>query len=153
MAKLRGAYALDSKTVEEGQWVKLRDDIEVQVRSIRSEQVRKVRQRAQRKYERLLPSQKWRFTPEQEDKIAEEVIVDAVLINWRNIEDENGRPLPYSRELARQLVTDPEMVVFREDIMTAAGLDETFRRELAEEIAGNSPTFSASTSNGDNAES
>jgi hypothetical protein len=146
MAKLRGSYALDRATVEDGMWVKLRDGIEVKVRSVRSEIVKKVRARAQRPYERLLATQKWRYLPEQEEKIAETVIIEGVLLDWRNIEGEDGKPLPFNRETVKAIITDPEMVVFREDIMTASGLDETFRRELAEEIAGNSPAPSASSS-------
>lgn len=45
--------------------------------------------------------------PEITDPIGNLAIAEHLLENWKGIEDEHGRPLPFTRELAVKLALDP----------------------------------------------
>lgn len=45
---------------------------------------------------------------------------DTVLVDWRNLEDEDGRQVPFSAEVASELLLDPEQPAFRNAVSFAA---------------------------------
>lgn len=51
-------------------------------------------------------------------------LADTVLLDWEGLEDDDGKPLPYSPELAKTLLLDPEMTAFRDAVAWAGGVAE-----------------------------
>lgn len=71
-------------------------------------------------------------TPEEYDAMMRLVIADEVIADWRGI-DEGG----YSPELARKLMSDPELRLFQTWVLTEAASQVRYLREGVEAIRGN----------------
>jgi hypothetical protein len=61
-----------------------------------------------------------RLDPDEQDRIMNELLLKTCLLDWDGIEDDDGKPLPYSLELARKLLNDPSLQKFREGVIWAA---------------------------------
>lgn len=64
-------------------------------------------------------------------------LADTVLLDWEGFQDDEGNPLSYQPELAKQLLLDPEMVAFRDAVSWCANVAEEETRLGFEENAGN----------------
>ena len=77
----------------------------------------------------------------QDAEILQEVTRKAtakcILLDWKNIEDEEGNPLSYSPEKALELFSDPELKDFYEFILTVSQGKEEFRKEVIEDSEKN----------------
>lgn len=49
------------------------------------------------------------LSPENEVRISAELAVETILLDWAKLEDENGKPIPFSKDKARELLTDPDI--------------------------------------------
>jgi hypothetical protein len=47
--------------------------------------------------------------PEERDRIYPILLVKTILLDWENLEDDDGNPIPYSQEKALELLTDPTL--------------------------------------------
>lgn len=68
------------------------------------------------------------------EKINTTLLVEAVLVDWSGIEDDDGQPLPFSKEKAASVLSDPGLVVFRNAVEWAAsivGEDDLVEAEAA----------------------
>lgn len=63
-----------------------------------------------------------RLDPVAQDRITSICLRDACLLDWEGLEDEDGKPLPYSKEAADKFLTDPEYAKFREGVIWAASV-------------------------------
>lgn len=79
------------------------------------------------------------------DRIFVEALVDAVLLDWRGM-DENGSPLTYSKVTAIRVLSDPTYKDFRDLIVDEARNVENFREEMLEDTAKNSSSISDGSS-------
>lgn len=62
-------------------------------------------------------------------KIERRQIVEVLLVDWKGISDDNGDPLPYSRENLEKIMADSDLaVVFTEAVNYASG-------QVAEQIS------------------
>lgn len=73
------------------------------------------------------------------DDVAEKLFLDvyaeAVVLGWEGVTDENGKPLPYSKENAVKLFSDlPDL--FR-DVQNQAAAISNFRAEVTEDTIKN----------------
>lgn len=73
------------------------------------------------------------------DDVAERLFLDvyaeSVVLGWEGVTDENGKPLPYSKENAVKLFTDlPDL--FR-DVQNQAAAISNFRAEVTEDTIKN----------------
>lgn len=57
--------------------------------------------------------------PDEQDRINAILIRDTGLLDWDNLEGDDGNPIPYSKDMAQKLLTDPDTVKFREGAMWA----------------------------------
>lgn len=111
----------DLRLVESGAWVgdiPGLEDLYLKVRPAGTVDA----QRAYNKAKAGIPRAK-RMTgidPADERAAMDESLIHAVLIDWSGLEDESGKPIPYSQELARQLITDPTTEAFREGVVWAS---------------------------------
>lgn len=60
--------------------------------------------------------------PDDEDRINAILLRDTSLLDWRGLEDDAGKPLPFSKAQAYEYLTNPEHVRFREGAMWAANV-------------------------------
>ncbi|RAI44704.1 hypothetical protein [Rhodoplanes roseus] len=108
----------NSARQESGAWIgdiPEMGDFEVRVRGAQCASARALRN----KLIRALPA-KLRTDPagipiEELDRIETEVILGAILLEWRNWEDE-----PYSPDTARRVLADPDLAAVRDAVLWAA---------------------------------
>jgi hypothetical protein len=65
------------------------------------------------------------------DKIMIEVLSETILLGWEGIDDEDGKPMPYSKENAVKLLGLKD---FRKVIMELAGDDAEFKAHKDAEV-------------------
>ena len=117
------SFKIDSKAAEAGDWVDgipNFGDVRFKVRSRMSPTVIALQSRKERSLtaneradDGLTP------TPDAAMRIWGEVLFEAVLLDWDNIKD-GTTPIVYSKELAKQFCTDPDMILFQDAITWAA---------------------------------
>lgn len=75
------------------------------------------------------------FPDDEMKKLVWQAMGEAVLLDWENLDDEDGNPIPYSAEKATELITEHKD--FR-DMVAAYAQDATlFKAQLEEEAKGN----------------
>lgn len=94
-------------------------DIAVLVRGLNNKQYRL-------KFEamvRALPPGKRRngaVDPTERDRIIGLCMFEHVLLDWKNVEDDQGNAIAYGKEQAKAFLTDPDYQKFREGVFVAA---------------------------------
>lgn len=84
---------------------------------------------------------------EKVDSLTQRGLAKYVVLDWQNLEDDAGNPVPYSPEKALELLTTlPE---FYRMVLEMSNDIEQFREEDTAETLGNSEKFSSGTSTGD----
>lgn len=76
--------------------------------------------------------------PEDRDRINGILLRDAALLDWSGIEDDAGKPEPYSKEAANKYLTQPEFEQFRQAVLWAAIVVAEEGHAEIEQDAGNS---------------
>lgn len=69
--------------------------------------------------------------------IAGRCLADTVLLDWEGIEGDDGKPLEYDPELAKQYLINPEYAAFRDAVSWAANVAEEEARADFEGKSGN----------------
>ena len=49
-----------------------------------------------------------------------ENLLDAILLDWKGLEGDDGEALPFSRDAAAEMLADPRMQLFRAAVLVAA---------------------------------
>lgn len=86
---------------------------------------------------------KGRIPPEAMDEINATCLLNQALLGWANLEDENGQPVPYSKEQAKVYLTDPAYRPFYDAALYAATIVGDDQAEADKDDEGNSQTASA----------
>jgi len=124
-----GALKINSAKAEAGTWVAVPElgDLELKVRGINNVDYR----RRMAELVRAVPRHQrpgGRLTLEQHDAINATLLLETVLIDWRHLEGDDGAPIPYSAERAREFLANPDYLPFRQAVAEAAS-------RLAEDVA------------------
>jgi hypothetical protein len=135
-----GALKTDLAKVEQGMWI---DDIpdmgnlRLKVRPIGNPDYRRL-------YGQLVeatPRDKKRggmvTDYETKQQIAGRALADTVLLDWENLEGDDGAALAYDPAHAKKLLLDPEMVAFRDAVSFAATVAQEQSIGSAKDNAGN----------------
>lgn len=61
-----------------------------------------------------------RITPLESDRIVGVLLRDAALLDWKNVTDNDGNPIPFSKEAAAKFLLQPEFRGFRDAALWAA---------------------------------
>jgi len=142
---LRKRYESDPVAEVEGVWVEIDPDAKARVKVARfnNPEHEKCLEKLRKPYRNM------RSLPKSiGDKIMNESMAEAILMGWENISLDGKKALPYSRENALKLLSDPEMHDFRETVLSIALEAESYRKSSLEEAAGNSPSASNTESSG-----
>lgn len=70
-------------------------------------------------------------------KLTDEAAAATVLLDWRNLEGDDGQPVPYSREKALEILRDPSLWQFRQAVLDFAQHGVAYRKEAEEAALGN----------------
>jgi hypothetical protein len=110
------AIKVDS-SVAEGEWIgniPNMEDLELKVRAPFAATVRAYRNQLIRALPASVRNDPNGIPLEKQDEIEAELNLEVILLDWRNAD------MPYSKELARQYLTDPDWVDFREAVAWAS---------------------------------
>lgn len=136
---------IDLDKVENGQWVENipeAGDLRVKVRGFNciayGNAVLKKRQNIPRGEREADGS----LSAELEYKITSEALAEVILLDWDCLKSK-GSALPYSKELATQMLTDRSYQPFRSAVMWAAAFVGDAAAAVQEEVLGNSETSSS----------
>ncbi|HEX2554251.1 MAG TPA: hypothetical protein VHL98_11145 [Microvirga sp.] len=112
---------VDAVKIEAGAWIgdiPEMGDLRLHVRGINNADYR----RMQTKLLDAVPRAKrqgGRVDPDEQDRVTNQCLVATVLLGWENFEDQDGS-IPFSREKARELLSDPRYRRFRDAVIWAA---------------------------------
>ena len=139
---------IDVDKLEQGDWVEnIPDmgDLRLKVRGSGNSDFRALQQ----KLLRAVPRGKLRdgrVPPEVQDAITGTLLLETVLLDWDGLADGNGEPIPYSREMAAKLLTEPKYRRFRDGVAWAADVVAERTKEDDEAMEGNSSASSSGVS-------
>jgi hypothetical protein len=143
--------ALDPERQEKGAWV---DDIpemeglRLLVRGTMNADWR----RLQSKLLEAIPRKKragGRLDVDDTDRITQTLLLNACLLDWEGLEDDDGKPIPYNKDMARKLLFEPEYRAFRDGVVYAANIVAQNISEDQKETSGNLVRLSAGHSSGE----
>lgn len=132
---------VDANKVEEGEWIgDLPDvgDLRLKVRGLGNRDYRRLMNRLAEAVPRQ-KKQRGRIDPDEMDKITNKCLLETVLLDWENL-SQGGQQIPFSKDLAKQLLEDRNFERFRNAVLTAANQVGEATLEELEEAAGNSAT-------------
>jgi hypothetical protein len=142
---------LDSERQEKGAWVEEIPELEglkLLVRGINNTDWR----RLQAKLIEAIPRKKrmsGRIDTDEQDRIQSTCLLSACLLDWDGLEDDDGKPIPYEKDMARKLLFSPEYRKFRDGVVWAANMVAEQTSEDQKEILGNLPKLSAGQTDGE----
>lgn len=130
---------IDAVKFEQGAWVDNipeMGDLRLKVRGINNADWRRLQQTL---YEAVPRNKRigGRIDPDEQDRITTSCLLSACLIDWENVEDDDGQPLAYSKTAATKLLNDPAMRRFRDSVVWAANVVGEQGAEDRAVIAGN----------------
>ena len=130
---------VDPRAVEDGDWVKElpeMGDLELKVRGQNSSAWKALRRKLINALPRNIRNRSGGFPQKIEDEILDGLLLDAGLLDWKNLELDSGAA-PYSRELAAKLIGDPSYNLFRDAVLTACMRVGGAADDADEELAKN----------------
>jgi hypothetical protein len=149
MMKLSDA-TLDAERQEKGAWIGDIPELEglsLLVRGVNNADWR----RLQTKLMEAVPRKKriGRLDVDEMERIQSTCLLSACLLDWKGLEDDEGQPIPYDKEMARKLLFEPEYRKFRDGVIWAATMVAETTQEEQKEAVGNLLKLSAGTSSGE----
>ncbi|KQT13994.1 hypothetical protein ASG40_19400 [Methylobacterium sp. Leaf399] len=136
---------VDAAKIEGGAWVgniPEMGDLRLKVCGLQNARYR----RLQSKLTDAIPRAKrqgGRIDPDEMDRVTAICLRETVLMDWSGLENEDGSPLSYSKEVAGEYLTKPEFRRFREAVIYAASVVGEDDAEADKADEGNSPIASA----------
>ena len=122
----RSRIKSDLSLEEEGKWFPYVDGFRVRIRSIRSTFYKETAERIGRPHKREL---KRGDAADQATvrRVSQEAVAEGLIADWSGYEEDDGSPIPYSKEEAVRLCTEQEYREFYEWVTTCAADAEEFR--------------------------
>lgn len=127
----------DPTAEEDGRWIEdiFNDgtNIDVKMRRLTSKASMNVRRRLEKPYRKYM--KRGELPEDVAIKLTVDQVVEAVILDWRGINDRDGKPIPYSKEAAKMLLT--KLTEFRNVIIAHSMNMDNFRFERLEELEKN----------------
>ncbi|MGN6549760.1 MAG: hypothetical protein ACTHJ3_07695 [Pararhizobium sp.] len=138
---------VDAAAVEQGEWIgdiPEMGDLRLKVKGVPNKAFRNL----QAKLIQALPRGKrvgGQVDADEMDRITGICLQETVLLDWSGVEDEDGSAVPYSKEKAGALLTDPQFSRFRVAVQWAASIvgDGAAEEQAADEKNSPSPSAGA----------
>jgi hypothetical protein len=113
---------VDTTRIEQGEWVDRIPELEgvrFKVRGINNKDWRKLQGRLLDAVPRRNRVGN-RLSPDEMDRMNAKLLLDTILLDWDGFEDDDGNALPYSKDLAKTLLSDPAYQKVRDGVLWAA---------------------------------
>lgn len=139
MAKLSQLRTDLTKELE-GVWIHYELGIEFLIARTRHPEFKSAITKMERKHRRGFKQNKTiieTMTDSESKKTMSPLIAKHIIRDWKNIQDEKGKTIPYSEKEALKILLDPELEDVYIFILTSANESENFRKIQLEEDAGN----------------
>ncbi len=136
---VKKSYGTDLKAEVEGKWFPLAmiDGVEVKVARGGNPNYKKALRRLYKPFERQIRRNK-PISPVEEDRIQLELLVGTLLLDWRGMPSEvKGVEVPFSKEVARELLGDPELKELKDEVVGFSEEFEAFQIEDDEVLEKN----------------
>lgn len=136
MAKL-SKFAIDLESAKNGVTVDLGDGLSVTVAQAGAGNPRyqKVLRQLLKPYERQLKANTL------DDDVFEDQVtkayVEAVLLGWKGLEDDEGNEITYSKDKAYEILSNKENFAFKQQIIDLANEQAVFAKELKDDTKSN----------------
>ena len=137
--------AVDTRRVETGDWVDNIPEMEGLRLKVRGSQNRDWR-RLQARLLTAVPRKKrpgGQIDIEESERIINQCLVQTSLLDWDGLFGDDGKPVPFSPQMAEKLCTDPDYRRFRDACLYAANLVGEQNQQDIEDAAGNLVKLSA----------
>lgn len=138
-------FKRNSAAAAEGRWIDgipHAPGLRLRVRGLSSPKAVACRRKKERAVEKKDRERGGGFKPDTERRITREVLHEAILLEWDGLK-EKGEPIPYTEEMAGQLLLDPDFDEFAGAVTWAASIVDVDNTEVADEQAGNSKKSSS----------
>ena len=123
----------DVAAAEAGVWINgVMGDLDVKIASAGNRKYLESLRNAMKPYQRNIKN----VSDEIFLEIQNKCVAKHVLVDWRNLQDDNGVDIPYSYEKAAELLQDPENEEFRKTVINLSEETEVFRKGVIEDLAG-----------------
>ena len=141
MAKLSSVKS-NVKKSEEGIWTPFESGIEFLIARMGNPKYTKLLAKLSRPHHRKLRGSRG-ASSDLENDLTKQAVAKTVLVGWRNLDDEDGNPIPYSQEKALEIISDPAYIEVYNFVLATAGDFQAFREEDQAESLGNSSEASS----------
>jgi len=135
MAKLRD-HASDLDLENQGVWVPWRAGIQLRIARAGRKAHNECVQRLGRAHRGLIRMD----TPEARAKVTEvthRAAAESLLLDWKNVEDDDGNPLPYTAEVGYRYLSDEAFRDLYEFVTVTANDATVYLQDLREDALGN----------------
>jgi hypothetical protein len=146
-----GELTVDPNRVENGAWVEDIPELQGLRLKVRGNNNADWR-RLQAKLLDAVPRKKrmgGRVDPEEQDRIISSCLLSTCLLDWEGLEDGDGKPIPFSKQTAQKLLTEPEYRRFRDGVIWASNVVGDNIESEVEDAAGNLLRLSAGPTSGE----
>lgn len=127
-----GALRTDTALEEEGVWRDIGDGARLKIARLGNPAYKAEWEKRSKPYKRQIRNDS--LPTEKANELLYQCLARAVLLDWDGL-DEDGQPVPYSRENAVRLLR--EIRDFRDLVVSLADDAEAYRREAIEDAEGN----------------
>ena len=136
--RIKKSYGTSPEFEVEGKWFDLAliDGVRVKVARTGNPNYKKAFTRLYKPYVKTTMRGK-NVAPEIQERIQTDLLINTLLKDWSGMPGADGTEVPYSKELARELLTDPELKELREEILGFAEEFEAYQLEIREELEKN----------------
>jgi len=141
--KINQRFATDKAAEEGGVWVEIGEGAAVKVARFGNDRHQAALDRLRKPYRNILRAG-GEIPADRHTEIAIEAMADALLLDWRGFENDDGSEVAYSREMAVWFLT--ELKDFRNQIAALAMEVESYRASALETAAKNSKSGSSGRS-------
>lgn len=131
---LYDTYATNSAAENDGVWVDFGPELKVKIRRFSAPAVKLVRTRLEKPYAGILRGG-GSIPDDVLEGMTEQIIAEAVIVDWKGAKDRNGDEIPNTTEAKLQVLKD--LPDFRNQVAAVAMERETFKRELDEDAVKN----------------
>jgi len=136
--KLKKAYGTDLTKANEGVWFdsSMIPGLKMKIAKTGNHQYEKLLRNLYKPYRRTLQKGK-EVDNTITDKIMAEVIAKTIVLDWKGMPGSDGESVAFSVDECRELLLDPELRDFKEEILEFADDSARFELELDEETEKN----------------
>jgi hypothetical protein len=141
LKKIKQSYGTDLKKEVEGNWFPLTmiEGCEVKVARAGNPNYMKLMRKLYKRFTKQLRRGK-DVPQEAEEKINMELLVNTILLDWKGMPGEKGKDVPFSIEMAKLLLGDPELKELKDEIVSYSEDFEAYKAEEEEALEKNLET-------------